>query len=124
MRKVRRDPRKGSVIEFAVLIMMVIFGLGLLLTGSGLIQTSQTRRTEDNFNTRLQLDAIGEEFCQAVRQAMSKEEPLAFEKENCEISGAIGEQTITLIYNELTVVLTKVEGVDNTYTVTAWTYGK
>ena len=121
MRKVRRNPRKGSVIEFAVLIMMVIFGLGLLLTGSGLIQTSQTRRTEDNFDTRLQLDAIGEEFCQAVQ---SGDLSVYNENEDYAIIGAIDEQTITLIYkeNELTVVLTKVDE-SNTYTVTTWAYG-
>ena len=117
MKKVRKNPRKGSVIEFAVLIMMVIFGLGLLLTGTGLIQTSQKQKIESDFQTRLQLDAIGEEFCQAVKSG-----DLSDYEEN--VDYVIDEEdTITFKHKEgaLTIVLTLVNG---NYTVTAWAYGK
>lgn len=108
---IRRNKRKGAVLDFAVLMMMVIFSLGLVITTSSMIQIKHKQREDESLQKQLALNAKGEEFCAAVANG-----------DLSGISGVTGTletDEITFNYETLTVVLQKQE--NESYKIIEWT---
>ena len=77
--KRKGNNRKGAVMEFALLMMMVVFSLGLVITTSSMIQTNHKQREQKNLEKNLELNAKGEQICKDSNFEAGENNTLVYE---------------------------------------------
>lgn len=65
LKKICKD-RRGMAMEMAMLVMVVTFALGTLMVTVALMQNNSVSAIERDFNEKLELEQIGENFCKQV----------------------------------------------------------
>ena len=58
--------RRGMAMEMAMLVMAVTFALGTLMVTVALMQNNSVSAIKKDFNEKLELEQIGENFCKQV----------------------------------------------------------
>lgn len=116
----KRNGRRGAAIEFAVLVLLVVFGASALLVSVSLIQTNKKKTLGADYQAALVLDQVGESFLNAVKAETLDE----WSTDGATVYGTNGENEIKMTYQTsnqtLTVVLQKT---DAGYEITEWTRG-
>lgn len=116
----KRNGRRGAAIEFAVLVLLVVFGASALLVSVSLMQTNKKKALGADYQAALVLDQVGESFLNAVKAERLDE----WSADGATVYGANGENEIKMTYQTsnqtLTVVLQKT---DAGYEITEWTRG-
>lgn len=116
-KQTRKNRKRGAAIEFAVLVLLVVFGACTLLVSVSLMQANKKKNFGAEYQAALVLDEVGESFLRAVENNALD----AWEKPNgATVYGTNGENEITMRYQTLTVVLQKT---DAGYQITEWTRG-
>ena len=77
LKKICRD-RRGMAMEMAMLVMVVTFALGTLMVTVALMQNNSVSAIERDFNEKVELEQIGENFCKRI-EAQTKGETPDFE---------------------------------------------
>lgn len=62
IKKLRTD-RSGFAIELALIVLVVAFSLGTLIVSISIMQTNRKRVYRQDFENRIVLEQIGQEFC-------------------------------------------------------------
>ena len=65
LKKICKD-RRGMAMEMAMLVMAVTFALGTLMVTVALMQNNSVSAIQKDFNEKLELERIGENFCKQV----------------------------------------------------------
>ena len=65
LKKICKD-RRGMAMEMAMLVMAVTFALGTLMVTVALMQNNSVSAIQKDFNEKLELEQIGENFCKQV----------------------------------------------------------
>ena len=65
LKKICKD-RRGMAMEMAMLVMVVTFALGTLMVTVALMQNTSVSAIQKDFNEKLELERIGENFCKQV----------------------------------------------------------
>ena len=65
LKKICKD-RRGMAMEMAMLVMAVTFALGTLMVTIALMQNNSVSAIKKDFNEKLELEQIGENFCKQV----------------------------------------------------------
>ena len=65
LKKICRD-RRGMAMEMAMLVMVVTFALGTLMVTVALMQNNSVSAIKKDFNEKVVLEQIGENFCKQV----------------------------------------------------------
>ena len=74
LKKICRD-RRGMAMEMAMLVMVVTFALGTLMVTVALMQNNSVSAIERDFNEKLELEQIGENFCKRIEDRNKGETP-------------------------------------------------
>ena len=77
LKRICKD-RRGMAMEMAMLVMVVTFALGTLMVTVALMQNNSVSAIERDFNEKLELEQIGENFCKRI-EAQTKGETPDFE---------------------------------------------
>ena len=67
LKKICRD-RRGMAMEMAMLVMVVTFALGTLMVTVALMQNNSVSAIEKDFNEKVELEQIGEDFCKRIEK--------------------------------------------------------
>ena len=65
LKKICKD-RRGMAMEMAMLVMVVTFALGTLMVTVALMQNNSVSAIQKDFNEKVELEQIGENFCKQV----------------------------------------------------------
>jgi hypothetical protein len=65
LKKICKD-RRGMAMEMAMLVMVVTFALGTLMVTVALMQNNSVSAIKKDFNEKVVLEQIGENFCKQV----------------------------------------------------------
>ena len=65
LKKICKD-RRGMAMEMAMLVMAVTFALGTLMVTVALMQNNSVSAIKKDFNEKVELEQIGENFCKQV----------------------------------------------------------
>lgn len=65
LKKICKD-RRGMAMEMAMLVMVVTFALGTLMVTVALMQNNSVSAIKKDFNEKVELEQIGENFCKQV----------------------------------------------------------
>ena len=74
LKKICRD-RRGMAMEMAMLVMVVTFALGTLMVTVALMQNNSVSAIEKDFNEKVELEQIGENFCKRIEAQNEGETP-------------------------------------------------
>ena len=77
LKKICKD-RRGMAMEMAMLVMVVTFALGTLMVTVALMQNNSVSAIKKDFNEKVALEQIGEDFCKRI-EAQAKAETPNFE---------------------------------------------
>lgn len=77
LKKIYKD-RRGMAMEMAMLVMVVTFALGTLMVTVALMQNNSVSAIKKDFNEKVALEQIGENFCKRI-EAQNKGETPNFE---------------------------------------------
>lgn len=78
LKKICKD-RRGMAMEMAMLVMVVTFALGTLMVTVALMQNNSVSAIERDFNEKVELEQIGEDFCRQVEKGELNAEKLSSE---------------------------------------------
>lgn len=79
LKKICRD-RRGMAMEMAMLVMVVTFALGTLMVTVALMQNNSVSAIERDFNEKVELEQIGENFCNQVETGNINAENISSDK--------------------------------------------
>ena len=74
LKKICKD-RRGMAMEMAMLVMVVTFALGTLMVTVALMQNNSVSAIEKDFNEKVELEQIGEDFCKRIEAQNEGETP-------------------------------------------------
>lgn len=78
LKKICKD-RRGMAMEMAMLVMVVTFALGTLMVTVALMQNNSVSAIKKDFNEKVALEQIGEDFCRQVEKGELNAEKLSSE---------------------------------------------
>lgn len=125
MKCIKNLRRRGVAIEMAIVVMVLVMGLGTILVTSALVMNNSKNRASQTLTQQTELDVIGESFCDYVKN--SSESQWNYVKQYygqyyCEITDGL---TLTVYQGESKIesLLTVSLEVNNgNYTVVRWDY--
>lgn len=124
IKKLCRD-RRGMAMEMAMMVMVVTFALGALMVTVALMQNNSTTGITKDFEQKLELEQIGENFCAYIASGRTTEFEYDASKYTATVSEDTGEDksTLTVSKNEdgrvfMTVEVNAKEQTDNGVTTT------
>ena len=118
LKKICKD-RRGMAMEMAMLVMAVTFALGTLMVTVALMQNNSVSAIKKDFNEKLELEQIGENFCKQVATG------------NINAAGLSDIYNVSIDEEELILVAKKkdsgdiamtidIDVKDNTYEIVEW----
>ena len=118
LKKICKD-RRGMAMEMAMLVMVVTFALGTLMVTVALMQNNSVSAIKKDFNEKVVLEQIGEDFCRQVEKGK-----LNAEKLSSEYDVSIDAENLVLVAKEKDsgkVAMTiDIDVKDNTYEIVKW----
>ncbi|MBR2346206.1 MAG: hypothetical protein IKA68_01230 [Clostridia bacterium] len=118
LKKICRD-RRGMAMEMAMLVMVVTFALGTLMVTVALMQNNSVSAIERDFNEKVELEQIGEDFCRQVEEGELNAEILS-----SEYDVSIDAENLVLVAKKKDsgdVAMTiDIDVKDNTYEIVKW----
>ena len=118
LKKICKD-RRGMAMEMAMLVMVVTFALGTLMVTVALMQNNSVSAIKKDFNEKIVLEQIGEDFCRQVEKGALNAEILS-----SEYDVSIDAANLVLVAKEKDsgdVAMTiDIDVKDNTYEIVKW----
>jgi hypothetical protein len=118
LKKICKD-RRGMAMEMAMLVMAVTFALGTLMVTVALMQNNSVSAIKKDFNEKVALEQIGEDFCRQVEEGALNAEILS-----SEYDVSIDAENLVLVAKEKDsgkIAMTiDIDVKDNTYEIVKW----
>lgn len=118
LKKICKD-RRGMAMEMAMLVMVVTFALGTLMVTVALMQNNSVSAIKKDFNEKVVLEQIGEDFCRQVEKGALNAEILS-----SEYDVSIDAENLVLVAKEKDsgkIAMTiDIDVKDNTYEIVKW----
>ena len=111
--------------EMAMLVMVVTFALGALMVTVAVMQNDSTTKITDEFKQELELEQIGESFCEKIKTSNSKSDIESFSAEGYSVSVNADALILTVRENGasgdiLMTVDVDVDQENGTYEIVKW----
>ena len=118
LKKICRD-RRGMAMEMAMLVMVVTFALGTLMVTVALMQNNSVSAIKKDFNEKVVLEQIGEDFCRQVEKGALNAEILS-----SEYDVSIDAENLVLVAKKKDsgkiAMTVDIDVKDNTYEIVKW----